>query len=184
MTCINCQYQFCWLCLKKFTDDHYAIYNLRGCPGREYGKIDFNIILLNFFIILFLFLENSAGNVLRENIFLRILWGIFTFFAAILFVILIIAFFVFLGCPYELVKCYLHRNEKDEDDDDFDFEYQNTKKRVEEDKPLDWKDYLIIIFLITLGIFLQPLYLMFYILMACMEFYRQCGCWVFWAYSN
>jgi hypothetical protein len=37
MTCINCQFEFCWLCLKKYTEDHYAIYNLIGCPGMKYG---------------------------------------------------------------------------------------------------------------------------------------------------
>jgi hypothetical protein len=140
------------------------------------------IYFINFNYYFFI-LESSAGNVLGESIFSRILWAILTFFAALIIIILIIIFFIFFGCPYEIVKCYLNRNDLDEDDDDYDLEYNNRKKE-EEDKPLDWKDYLIITFLVILGIFLQPLYLMFYLLMAFMEVYRQCGCWVFWAYGS
>ena len=99
------------------------------------------------------------------------------------------AFFFFLGCPYEFVKCYLNRNEKDDDDDDYEYDYENNKKsdrdkeNEDEDESLKWYDYIAIFFLIVLGVFLQPLYLLFYILMAMMELYRQCGCWVFFAYS-
>ena len=68
-------------------------------------------------------------------------------------------------------------------------DYENKKNKKEEDddedkdKPLDWKNYIIIFLLIVLGIFLQPLYLLFYVLMALVEFYRQFGCWIFWAYN-
>lgn len=119
---------------------------------------------------------------------MRILWGILVFFLAIIIFALIIAFFFFLGCPYEFVKCYLNRNEKsiDDDDEDYDIEENNNNKNIEneEDKPLRPIDYLIIFILIMLGICLQPVYLMFYILMAVMELYRQCGCWIFWAYHH
>ena len=130
--------------------------------------------------------ENSSAIAIRDNIFLRILWGILVFFLAVFTIILIIAFFFFLGCPYEFVKCYLGRNDKDDDDSFSDDENQKITKNEEDDenKTLNWKDYMIIFFIIILGIFLQPLYLMFYVLMATVEFYRQCGCWVFWAYHN
>ena len=118
---------------------------------------------------------------MKDNIFLKILWAILTFFLAIIVICLILAFFFFLGCPYEFVKCYLNRNEKDDDDDDDNYNYDNKKE--EEKLPLIWTDYLIIFCLIVLGIFMQPLYLMFYLLMAMMQVFRQFGCWVFWAYS-
>ena len=99
---------------------------------------------------------------------------------AIIVILLILAFFFFLGCPFEFVKCYLNRNEKDDDDD----EDEIDRKEEVEKLPLIWSDYLIIFFLIVLGVFMQPLYLMFYLLMAMMQVFRQFGCWVFWAYSN
>jgi len=44
MKCVNCNFEFFWLCMKNYTQDHYAIYNFRGCPGMRYSinnsKID------------------------------------------------------------------------------------------------------------------------------------------------
>ena len=36
MSCSRCNYQFCWLCLKKYSQNHYKSYNLFGCPGKQY----------------------------------------------------------------------------------------------------------------------------------------------------
>lgn len=40
MKCLACNFEFCWLCLKKYTSDHYAIYNFTGCPGMRFSKLD------------------------------------------------------------------------------------------------------------------------------------------------
>jgi len=34
MSCSSCTHQFCWLCMRKYTADHYNLDNLEGCPGR------------------------------------------------------------------------------------------------------------------------------------------------------
>jgi hypothetical protein len=111
------------------------------------------------------------------------------FLFAVLLILSIIAFFFFLGCPYEFVKCYLHRNDHNDDDDEENYYDRNRRNKEKDenediDKPLNWKDYLIIFFLIVLGIFLQPIYLLFYVLMAFMEMYRQCGCWALLAFNS
>ena len=38
MKCVNCDFEFCWLCLRAYSSDHYAIYNFTGCPGMRYSK--------------------------------------------------------------------------------------------------------------------------------------------------
>ena len=40
LKCINCEYQFCWLCKEEYTEDHYDFYNFIGCPGMRYSNID------------------------------------------------------------------------------------------------------------------------------------------------
>jgi hypothetical protein len=37
ITCYVCKYEFCWLCLKKYSTDHYFIYNYNGCAGMLFG---------------------------------------------------------------------------------------------------------------------------------------------------
>ncbi len=125
---------------------------------------------------------------MRKSCCLKLLWGILTFFLCVLTVLLVICFFLFFGCPYEFVKCYLDKNNSEDDEEEnasfSDYENNRNNQVAKVDSSLTCKDYFIIVILVILGIFLQPLYLMFYILMAMVELYRQCGCWFFWAYGT
>lgn len=35
-TCPACDYQFCFLCMRRYTDGHYDRMNLAGCPGQQF----------------------------------------------------------------------------------------------------------------------------------------------------
>ena len=37
MSCTNCNYEFCWICMEKYADEHYSLYNFFGCPGMKYS---------------------------------------------------------------------------------------------------------------------------------------------------
>ena len=100
MHCINCGYNFCWLCLKKYSSNHYSMYNVSGCPGMRY--------------------ETDSGYKWRKNPCLKFLWYLFSCFLAFLAAIVIIIFYLIFGCAYEFYKCYTTKKTNDDDDDDND----------------------------------------------------------------
>jgi len=100
----------------------------------------------------------------------------------IILVCLILIFFLFLGCPYEFVKCYLQKKYKDLADD---INYGHKEEEEEEDNDeCTVGKVLMCILLSAIGVLCQPLYLIFYILWAVMECYRQFGCFIFLATSH
>ncbi len=176
MHCINCGYDFCWLCLKHYTQNHYAMYNVSGCPGMRY--------------------ESDSGYKWRKNPCLKFLWYLFSCLIGFLAVILIIVFYLLFGCAYEFVKCYTKKKTIDDDDDEFDspldfygmdLEYNNNENSHENNNNNNYheedenkKSKLVIVLLIIAGIICQPIYLMFYILYGLMECYRRFNCWFYY----
>lgn len=96
-------------------------------------------------------------------------------------IVLIVFFFLTLGCAYEFVKCYLDKKfEKNNDDSWNDYEKDLPEHFDEEQNDADKCSFLKVvmcIFLAALGFACQPLYLLFYILYGMMECYRRFGCW-------
>ena len=184
MRCINCNNEFCWLCLKKYSNDHYSLYNFRGCPGMRFGKF------LNKKLV------NEEKKKCWDNKMLKVLWYLFSCFLGFIAFFFILAFFACFGCSYEFCKCYLERNNKKESDDDDDEESVNevnfdpingvtNETNVnnidpEEPKSLDKSEILILIVLTILGIGMQPLYILFYLLLGLMECYRRFNCWFYY----
>ncbi len=118
---------------------------------------------------------------------------------------IIIVFFFFFGCAYELVNYYLTDQPEEDDENNinnnnYEGVNDNTGRntyinsnvcRLEVRKPKPkpkivveegWttKKILICCLLACLGILLQPLYLLFYILIGVMECYRRFACWYFY----
>ena len=86
ITCFNCGYKFCWLCLEECSNEHFNLYNFTGCPG----------------------MKNSEK--INDNNCINCLWYFLSCVLAFLFVALIIVFYFLFGFSYELVKCYLKKN--------------------------------------------------------------------------
>ena len=188
MKCLNCGFVFCWLCLREYTDNHYSIYNVKGCPGMRF--------------------ETESTYKIRNNFCLSILWHMLSCFLYILFFIAIYLFYLFAGCPYEFVRCYLERkSEKDNDNENksnFDSieiyednlnEYgivsknnkrnssvnnQNSDNQNElNEENMNKNSRLIIGILIFLGVLCQPLYLAFYAIYTLIECYKRLNCLFF-----
>jgi IBR domain/IBR domain, a half RING-finger domain len=45
MTCTRCHYEWCWLCQGKYSDMHFAPWNLFGCPGMQSGSIQYGCFM-------------------------------------------------------------------------------------------------------------------------------------------
>jgi len=37
MTCQRCRYEFCWMCRGEYGGNHFAWWNLWGCPGGQFA---------------------------------------------------------------------------------------------------------------------------------------------------
>lgn len=77
MTCIQCNHQFCWICEKPYTSNHYSLLNLNGCPGLQFVNISKkaspwrrrclwlkSLLLTIFIIILFITIGPIIGIVM------------------------------------------------------------------------------------------------------------------------
>ena len=71
ITCINCGYKFCWLCLEECTSEHFNIYNFTGCPG----------------------MRNKDNK--NYNKCLNCLWYFFSCIIALIFFVFVIIFYFF-----------------------------------------------------------------------------------------
>jgi len=173
ITCIHCQFIFCWLCLRECDDGHYDIYNFRGCPGMKH--------------------YNRKKISPFNNNLLLCLWYFFSCILGSLAILIIFVLFLFIGCPYELIKYYLeHRNDKDEDDEDYIYDsprrdnqrgspqIKGGPQNVENLDECNCYTIFICIILGIVGLALQPIYLLFYILYAMMECYRRFACWYYY----
>ena len=180
MKCLNCGYSFCWLCLREYTYNHYSIYNVKGCPGMRF--------------------ESMKTYKIRNNACLNFLWYMLSCFLHILFFISIYIFYLFAGCPYEFVKCYLERKKKKGNDNKSNFDsieiyedninelgigigenglnnsvnQSNNINAVTEEN--DKNSKLIIWLLIFIGVLCQPLYLAFYAIYTLIECYKRFNC--------
>jgi len=184
MKCLNCGFVFCWLCLREYTDNHYSIYNVKGCPGMRF--------------------ETVSTYKIRNNFCLNVLWHMLSCFLYILFFLAIYLFYLFAGCPYEFVRCYLERknnNEEnqsnpdsieiyDENVNEFGIGFRNKRNVTVypqmynngngiNEEPGKKNSKLIIGLLIFLGILCQPLYLSFYAIYTLIECYKRINCLFF-----
>jgi hypothetical protein len=99
--------------------------------------------------------------------------------------LLVLLFYLTCGAPYELIKCYLERKcEKDDyDEEEVDIENNRQQQVQQENQELTSRQKWICVLLAIVGVFLQPFYLLFYILYAIMECYRRLPCWLIYAAS-
>jgi len=98
----------------------------------------------------------------------------------------VIIFFLFFGCAYEFVKYYLNKHyEEDEERGIYQTNQfkdpENNQTNIEGEESNCSKNSIIAL-LIFIGICCQPLYLVFYLIYALMEFSKRFGCWFY--YSN
>ena len=147
--------------------------------------------------------ETISTYKIRNNICLNILWRMLSCFLYIIFFLSIYLFYLFAGCPYEFVRCYLERKRNKDDNksnsnsieiyeeniNEFGIGFdnnrdvsgiQNSNKNVINNGENEKKNSKLIIgLLIFIGILCQPLYLAFYAIYTLIECYKRLNCLFF-----
>jgi len=155
--------EFCWLCLREYDRHHYAIYNVLGCPG----------------------LKNRKRDYFKSPI-IKGLWYFFSLICALIIGCLLLAGFAVFGASYEVVVCYVNGHEETEEDAENNASViiYNNESSVSKNKKDFKPNYFYVVLLVLAGLALQPLYLMFKMLVAIMECYRNFGCWFYLYAAN
>ncbi len=122
----------------------------------------------------YLNIDTETTQSIHQSTLYKILWFLLSFVFGIFAIALVFLFFVFCGCSYEFVNCYVSKKTVDVEDESFSGTVEESE---DNDKP---KSNYIIFLLILLGIACQPLYLLFYVLYGLMEFYRRFNCWFYY----
>ena len=172
MKCTNCEFCFCWLCLRKYTPNHYSIYNVKGCPGMRF--------------------ESMKTYKIRNNCCLNCLWHTLSCLLYLLIFIFIYLFYLFCGCAYEFYRCYKTRNDKKNNDnlssnfdsidiydnynEDNGSNIDNRRQDIPNGENKNKDNKAIITLILCLGVLCQPLYLAFYAIFILFECYRRFGC--------
>lgn len=196
--CPLCEYAFCWICLGKYTNYHYYMFNINGCPGMKY--------------------TDPKRSKILNNCFISFLYYLMCFFLMLFVIIFLGILYLLFGASYKLIKYYIERKKKKQQlnfsvssiEDGFDF--HNTNNGIQDlrnnpnleinninnstmynnntggisnyndNKKFTFKKYLIYFSLFLLGLILQPFFLVYKILQSIMELYKRlgcCGCWFF-----
>ena len=120
------------------------------------------------------------------------LWNFLAIIMFILVICLLVLIFFVFGAGYEFVKCYRNSKIKKSDGshtqeshgndsyEENESDLRNTSINSQTKLFSNWKDILIVILLILIGLLVQPFFLMFKALEMMMECYRNYGCLVFW----
>ena len=155
--------------------------------------------------------DSDKGSKCRQNKLCHILWYIMSCVLGLFVILLIMMFYLFFGCAYEFVKCYLNDEDVFDEDEEKQSDYSNefevkeeqwNKKQETEDNVYKKsendrisitnresnneekkkdKSIILIILLIILGFVCQPIYVILYIIYALMQCLKRCNCWLFYA---
>jgi hypothetical protein len=112
--CPLCEYVFCWICLGKYTNYHYYMFNINGCPGMKYA--------------------DPKRSKILNNCFISFLYYLMCFFLMLFVIIFLGILYLLFGASYKLIKYYIERKKKKQQlnfsvssiEDGFDFHNTNN----------------------------------------------------------
>lgn len=156
--CDNCKLRFCWLCLERCEESHFAIYNISGCYGKRYYQQG---------------QKEKCKGCRRKTC------------CTFSFIGIILLYFI-IGCSLEFILAYLKFccREKHEEKDEEKVALSASFSVAEERRKLNFCDYFLCFLLFIGGLVLQPIYLLLYIFLLLINCMKMIGCGMFIFYSG